>query len=156
MEVQFSPLMIFDLKPVFDKTAPSVSTPVGVWAADWHDLPHNHQVRWPYVFDAAYEDGLQVIDIRDPANPKTTAWAYTCGCTHMTGYVDEEHIHGPSVFSGAMELDVRNADGLIVLSDLNTGFWAFRMDGFSHYKGAEAGTPNTSSAAKTGAVRTGQ
>jgi len=143
MEVQFSPLMIFDLKPVFDKTVKSVSIPVGVWAADWHDLPHNHQVRWPYVFDAAYEDGLQVIDIRDPTNPKTVGWAYTCGCQHMTGYVDEEHIHGPSVFSGAMELDVRNADGLIVVSDLNTGFWSFRMDGFTHYQGSERRAPNT-------------
>jgi hypothetical protein len=137
MEVQFSPLMIFDLKPAFDKAGESVSAPVGAWAADWHDLPHNHKLRWPYVFDAAYEDGLQVIDIRDPANPKTVGWAYTCGCQHMTGYVDEEHIHGPSVFSGAMELDVRNADGLIVLSDLNTGFWAFRMDGFKSAKVSE-------------------
>jgi len=144
MEVQFSPLMIFDLKPVFDKTVDNVSIPVGVWAADWHDLPHNHQVRWPYVFDAAYEDGLQVIDIRDPTNPKTAGWAYTCGCRHMTGYVDEEHIHGPSVFSGAMELDVRNADGLIVLSDLNTGFWAFRMDGFTHWEARAHGAPSAS------------
>jgi hypothetical protein len=143
MEVQFSPLMIFDLKPVFDKTAESVSIPVGVWAADWHDLPHNHQVRWPYVFDAAYEDGLQVLDIRDPTNPKTVGWAYTCSCPHMTGYVDEQHIHGPSVFSGAMESDVRNADGLIVVSDLNTGFWAFRMDGFNSWKGSEPHPPNT-------------
>jgi hypothetical protein len=143
-EVQFSPLMIFDLKPLFDKKEGSVSIPVGVWAADWHDLPHNHQVRWPYVFDAAYEDGLQVIDIRDPANPKTAGWAYTCNCAHMTGYVDEEHIHGPSVFSGAMELDVRNADGLIVLSDLNTGFWSFRMDGFTGSKTSDRHTPSTS------------
>jgi hypothetical protein len=139
MEVQFSPLMIFQLKPLDGNdralatgpTVDSVSIPIGVWTADWHDLPHNHKIRWPYVFDAAYEDGLQVVDIRDPKNPKTVGWAYTCGCQHMTGYVDEQHIHGPSVFSGAMESDVRNADGLIVVSDLNTGFWAFRMDGFS-------------------------
>jgi hypothetical protein len=93
------------------------------------------------VFDAAYEDGLQVVDIRDPTHPKTHAWAYTCGCEHMTGYVDEEHVHGPSVFSGAMELDVRNADGLVVLSDLNTGFWAFRVDGFTGASVVEAPKP---------------
>ena len=144
MEVQFSPLMIFDLKPVFDKTVERVGIPVGVWAADWHDLPHNHQVRWPYVFDAAYEDGLQVIDIHDPTKPKTVGYAFTCQCQHMTGYMDEQHIHGPSVFSGAMELDVRNADGLIVLSDLNTGFWAFRMDGFTGYKEKPRSGPTTS------------
>jgi hypothetical protein len=143
MEVQFSPLMIFDLKPVWDKTVPSVSIPISVWTADWHDLPHNHKMRWPYIFDAAYEDGLQVIDIRDPLNPKTAGYAYTCSCQHMTGYVDEQHIHGPSVFSGAMETDIRNADGLIVLSDLNTGFWSFRMDGFKGSKGSEQRPPNT-------------
>ncbi len=133
MEVQYSPLMIFDLKPVFDGVEKRVSIPTGVWTADWHDLPHNHKVRWPYVFDAAYEDGLQVVDIRDPANPKTAGYFYTCGCAHMTGYVDEQHIHGPSVFSGALELAVRNADGLIVVADMNTGLWAFRMDGFDHW-----------------------
>jgi len=143
-EVQFSPLMIFDLAPVLAKKAASVSVPIGVWTADWHDLPHNHQVRWPYVFDAAYEDGLQVIDVRDPTKPKTVGWAYTCECPHMTGYVDEEHIHGPSVFSGAVELDVRNADGLIVVSDMNTGFWAFRMDGFTGARGSQRHTPSTS------------
>jgi hypothetical protein len=143
MEVQFSPLMFFDLKPVWDKTEPSASVPISAWTADWQDLPHNHKMRWPYIFDAAYEDGLQVIDIRDPLKPKTAGYAYTCGCKHMTGYVDEQHIHGPSVFSGAMETDVRNADGLIVLSDLNTGFWAFRMDGFKGYKGSEQHPPNT-------------
>ena len=143
MEVQFSPLMVFDLKPVWDKTVQSVSVPVSVWTADWHDLPHNHRMRWPYIFDAAYEDGLQVIDIRDPLNPKTAGYAYTCSCKHMTGYVDEQHIHGPSVFSGAMETDIRNADGLIVLSDLNTGFWSFRMDGFKGAKPNEQRPPNT-------------
>lgn len=145
MEVQFSPLMIFDLGPVLDRTTSApVSIPVGVWTADWHDLPHNHKIRWPYVFDAAYEDGLQVVDIHDPTNPTTAGWAYTCGCRHMTGYVDEEHIHGPSVFSGAMETDVRDADGLIVVSDLNTGFWAFRMDGFTHYTPAARRPPPAS------------
>ncbi len=144
MEVQFSPLMIFDLKPVLDKPgAEPVTVPIGAWTADWHDLPHNHQVRWPYVVDAAYEDGLQVLDIRDPTSPKTVGWAYTCGCQHMTGYVDEQHIHGPSVFSGAMEADVRDADGLIVVSDLNTGFWAFRMDGFGPFKRSNQGRPTT-------------
>jgi hypothetical protein len=143
MEVQFSPLMIFDLKSVFDKTDVQSGVPVSAWTPDWQDLPHNHKIRWPYVFDAAYEDGFQVIDIRDPLHPKSIAWGYTCLCQHMTGYVSEEHIHGPSVFSGAMELDIRNADGLIVLSDLNTGFWAFRMDGFTGYKPAERRPPNT-------------
>jgi hypothetical protein len=142
MEVQFSPLMIFDIESVFNKTVNS-GVPISAWTADWQDLPHNHKIRWPYVFDAAYEDGFQVIDIRDPFHPKSVGYGYTCLCQHMTGYIDEEHVHGPSVFSGAMELDIRNADGLIVLSDLNTGFWAFRMDGFTGYKPPERRPPNT-------------
>jgi hypothetical protein len=69
-----------------------------------------------------------VIDVRDVGHPKTVGWYYTCACRHQTGFSGEGQLHGTSVMSGAMELEVRDADGLIVLSDLNTGFWAFRMD----------------------------
>lgn len=41
-----------------------------------------------------------------------------------------------------MEVDLRNADGLIVLSDLNTRFWAFRMDRLSGWNGEKFGVPN--------------
>ena len=37
--------------------------------ADWHDLAHNHEVRWPFVFVSGYEDGLQVFSMYDPAQP---------------------------------------------------------------------------------------
>ena len=43
-------------------------------------------------------------------------------------------------------IDVRNADGLIVVSDFRTGFWAFRMDGFNGWNGHQWGMPNISSA----------
>ena len=42
-------------------------------------------------------------------------------------------------------VDVRNSDGLIVLSDMRTGLWLFRMDGFSEWNGQAAGMPNISS-----------
>ena len=45
-------------------------------------------------------------------------------------------------------MDVRNADGLIVVSDMTTGFWAFRMDGFLGWNGADWGYPDISSAQK--------
>ncbi|MBI4501727.1 MAG: hypothetical protein HY700_11260 [Gemmatimonadetes bacterium] len=144
MEYQFSPLMIFDLRPGLEGKVATISRPVGAWMADWHDLSHNHEVRWPYVFAAAYEDGLQVIDVSDPANPKTLGWYYTCECEHQTGFSDGQ-LRGNSVHSGAMEVDVRNADGLVVLSDLNTGFWAFRMDGFTGWNGGKFGVPDVSS-----------
>ncbi len=47
--------------------------------------------------------------------------------------------------NGAFGVDIRNADGLIVISDMTTGFWAFRMDGFNGWSGAEWGVPDISS-----------
>ena len=46
---------------------------------------------------------------------------------------------------GAWGIDVRNADGLIVLSDMVTGFWAFRMEDFQGWNGLDWGVPNISS-----------
>ena len=50
------------------------------------------------------------------------------------------------MFNGAWGVDVRNADGLIVVSDMTTGFWTFYMEGFSGWNGADWGMPNISSA----------
>ena len=41
---------------------------------------------------------------------------------------------------------MRNADGLIVLSDMASGFWAFSMEGFEGWNGHGWGMPNISSA----------
>jgi len=43
-------------------------------------------------------------------------------------------------------VDVRNADGLIVVSDMTTGLWTFRMEGFGGWDGRQWGLPNISSA----------
>ena len=48
--------------------------------------------------------------------------------------------------NGALGVDVRNADGLIVISDMTTGFWAFKMEGFDGWNGHQWGMPNISSA----------
>ena len=50
------------------------------------------------------------------------------------------------MFNGAFGVDVRNEDGLIVVSDMTTGFWVFRMEGFQGWKGEDWGMPNISSA----------
>ena len=47
---------------------------------------------------------------------------------------------------GAWGVDVRNADGLIVISDMASGFWAFKMEGFDGWNGHQWGMPNSSSA----------
>jgi hypothetical protein len=145
-EYQYAPLRLFDLKPGLDGTAKNISRPIGAWTADWHDLSHNHEVRWPYVFVSAYEDGLQVFNMMDPTNPYTVGYYYTCDCPHQRGWGGvAKPDSGTNVENGAFGIDVRNADGLIVIEDFRTGFWVFRMDGFDGWNGHQWGVPNVSS-----------
>jgi hypothetical protein len=136
-EYQYAPLRIFDLKPGLDGELENISEPIAAWTADWRNLVHNHEVRWPYVFVSGYLDGLQIFSLMDPKNPVTVAYYDT-----YTGPPNEDRY---PVFNGAFGVDVRNADGLIVVSDMTTGFWVFRMDGFQGWNGADWGVPNVSS-----------
>src|SRR5262249_36464397 len=132
-EYQYAPLRLFDLKPGLDGTVKTISRPISAWTASWKGLPHNHEVRWPYVFVSTYADEMQVFNMMDPTNPYTV------------GYYDSGP--GVEVASGnTFGIDVRNADGLIVTSDMRTGFWAFKMDGFDGWNGHQWGVPNVSSA----------
>ncbi|HKK08780.1 MAG TPA: hypothetical protein VKA44_07845 [Gemmatimonadota bacterium] len=146
-EYQYAPLRLFDLKPGLDGKVSTINHAISAWTPDWRDLPHNHEVRWPYVFVSAYEDGLQVFSMYDPEHPKTVGWYYTCGCKHEDGYGGWQILpeHGTSVMQGAFGIDVRNEDGLVVLSDSNSGLWVFRMDGFSGWNGRDWDMPNLSS-----------
>jgi hypothetical protein len=137
-EYRYAPLRIFDLKPGLDGEVKTISEPIGAWTADWRNLVHNHEVRWPYVFVSGYLDGLQVFSIMDPANPVTVAYYDT--------YTGPPNTDSYAVFNGAFGVDVRNEDGLIVVSDMTTGFWAFRMVGFRGWRGEDWGMPNISSA----------
>ena len=139
-EYQYAPLRIFDLKPGLDGEEQIISDPIGAWTADWRNLVHNHEMRWPYVFVSGYLDGLQVFSVMDPTNPVTVAYYDT-----YTGPPNDA-TDSTAVFNGAFGVDVRNEDGLIVVSDMTTGFWAFRMVGFAGWKGSDWGMPNVSSA----------
>src|SRR6185295_17545732 len=119
--------------------------PLGAWTADWRDASHTNDVRWPYVFVASFEDGLQVVNIINPKNPKTVGYYYTCECEHQTGWGGTNNPHGTSVMNGAADVDIGNADGLIVMTDYNTGFWSFKMDGFDGWNGQDWDMPNISS-----------
>jgi len=141
-EYQYAPLRIFDMQPALDGEVENISSPISAWTADWRNLAHNHEVRWPLVFVSGYEDGLQVFDMSDPEHPKTVAWYDTYLGPHKTGGC------GDRVCNGAFGVDVRNEDGLIVISDMVTGFWAFRMEGFEGWDGADWGVPDVSSAQK--------
>ncbi len=134
-EYQYAPLRIFDLQPALDGEVANISQPVSAWTANWEHLVHNHEVRWPFVFVSGYLDGLQVFSMQDPKKPKTIA--------HYDTYLEGGDEGG--VMNGAWGVDVRNADGLIVISDMVTGFWAFRMQGFSGWNGLDWGYPNISS-----------
>ena len=133
-EYQYAPLRIFDLKPGLDGEVANINRPISAWTANWEHLSHNHEVRWPFVFVSGYWDGLQVFSLQDPKNPRTVA--------HYDTFLEHEE---SSIMNGAWGVDVRNADGLIVISDMATGFWAFRMQGFNGWNGLDWGQPNISS-----------
>ena len=152
-EYQYAPLRIFDLKPALNGKAQTISQPIGAWTADWRNLPHNHEVRWPYVFVSAYEDGFQVFNMMDPHDPYTVGYYRTYDGPHMAGCCSREYIADPSsdprdhgVANGAWGVQVRDADGLVVISDMTTGFWAFYLDGFDSWNGHDWGMPNVSTA----------
>jgi hypothetical protein len=135
-EYRYAPLRIFDLKPGLDGEVANINRPISAWTANWQNLVHNHEVRWPYVFVSGYLDGLQVFTLSDPKHPKTIA--------HYDTYLETEE-DKERAMNGSWGVDVRNADGLIVMSDIETGFWAFKMEGFSGWNGLDWGVPNISS-----------
>ena len=147
-EYQYTPLRIWDLSAGQSGKTENVDIPISAWTADWRDLSHNHEVRWPYVFVSAYEDGLQVFNLKDPKHPKTEGHWFTCECEHEHGFggsPDNGWESTTSVEQGAFGVDVRNYDGLIALSDMRSGLWLFKLDGFTGWNGKDVGMPNISS-----------
>jgi hypothetical protein len=147
-EYQYTPLRIWDLKDGQSGKTQNIDQPISAWAADWRALSHNHEIRWPFVFVSAYEDGLQIFSLEDPKNPKTLGRFYTCQCEHEKGFggSPENGWQGQgSVMQGAFGVDVRNYDGLVVISDMRTGLWTFKFDGFNGWNGKDHGVPNISS-----------
>ncbi len=149
MEYQYAPIRIFDLKPGLDGEVTTISRPIGAWQADpdgWKKASHNNQIRWPYVFVASFDDGLQVLNMMDPTNPYTVGYYDTQDGPDLRGLDTRTAGRGNTIFTGAWGINVRNADGLIVVSDFQTGFWAFKMDGFDGWNGHQWGMPNISAA----------
>ncbi len=153
-EYQYAPLRIFDLQPALDGEVTNIRRPVSAFTANWRNLVHNHEVRWPYVFVSGYLDGLQIFNLQDPLNPVTVGVYDT--------YVGPPHgnssrgIGGNELFNGAFGVDVRNADGLIVISDMSTGLWTIKMEGFQGWNGEQWGQPDISSAQKWDESRRGR
>jgi len=137
-EYQYAPLRIFDLQPALQGEVSNIRSPISAFTADWRHLVHNPEVRWPYVFVSGYLDGLQIFNLQDPLNPVTVGYYDT--------YIGPPNTDRYSQFNGAFGVDVRNEDGLILISDMSTGLWTFRMDGFQGWDGEDWGYPNISSA----------
>jgi hypothetical protein len=137
-EYQYAPLRIFDLQPGLSGATSAIRRPIAAWTANWKNLVHNHEMRWPYVFVSGYLDGLVVFNMMDPTNPITVA--------HYDTYLGPPNTDRTAVFNGTFGVDVRNADGLIVVSDMSTGIWTFKMEGFQGWNGEDWGMPNISSA----------
>ena len=149
-EWQYQPLRIFDMKEALESAARgevvNIYRPIGAWHADWETVAHNHEVRWPYVFVSGYVTGLSVFNMMDPTNPYTVAYYDTYPGVNDKG--QDMTLTGNftwDVYDGAWGVDVRNVDGVIVTSDMKTGFWAFKMDGFDGWNGHDWGMPNISS-----------
>ena len=142
VEQQYWPMFVFDLQPGVSGQS-KVVPPIGAWTADWRDGPHLMAVRWPYVFVAAYEDGLQIVTLADPRTPHTLGWYYTCLCEPQPGW-NGSIMASDSYATGANDVDVRNADGLIVVTDYTSGLWTFRLDGFDGWTGKQYRMPNIS------------
>ena len=148
-EYQYSPLRIWDLQDGQTGKTENIDQPISAWTADLRALAHNHEVRWPYVFVSGYEDGLQIFSLEDPKNPKTLGRYYTCECEHEKGFggsPENGWQSNHSVMQGAFGVDVRNYDGLVVISDMRTGLWTFKFKGFDGWNGRDHGMPNISSA----------
>jgi len=137
-EYQYAPLRIFDLQPALDGDVQNIRSPISAFTANWKHLVHNHEVRWPYIFVSGYLDGLQIFNLQDPENPVTVGYYDT--------YLGPPNTQRSAMFNGAFGVDVRNEDGLILISDMSTGLWTFRMDGFQGWNGEHWGVPNISSA----------
>ncbi len=142
VEQQYWPMFVFDLQPA-ESGETKVVPPLSAWTADWRNGPHLMAVRWPYVFVAAYLDGLQVVSLANPKIPKTVGWYYTCLCEPDPGW-NGSIMADNSYATGANDVDVRNADGLIVLTDYTSGLWTFHLDGFDGWNGKQYRMPNIS------------
>lgn len=135
-EYRTSPIRIFDMQPAFDGDFPVIRTAIGAWTANWEGFSQQMELRWPYLFVGSLEDGLHIVNMRDPEEPYTT------------GYYDTWEGPTPGLnepLHGAWGVDVRNTDGLIVVSDLDSGLWVFRLEAFEGWDGRGWGLPDISS-----------
>ncbi len=124
-----APVRIFDLRPALDGTISQVRTASGAWTADWRSHAERFQVRWPYVFVAGRDQGFRMFNMRNVYEPYSTAWFRTAQ---------------PGAELGAIDIDVRNSDGLVAVLDADTGLWLLQIEDFRGWDGRGWGFGNIS------------
>lgn len=87
--------------------------------ADASSIVHNQLFRGDYLFSAHYHDGLYIHDLSDPANPQYVA--------HYKTYLPDDHVS----YRGAWGVYPLLPSGLVIVSDMQYGFFVFRVNGLS-------------------------
>ena len=100
---------------VIDVTDPAVPKVLSRFSTREGLSIHNVQVVEGIAYISYYIDGLRVVDLRDPANPREIG--------HFDTVPAEEE---RDIFQGAF--GVRLLEGLVYVSDVEGGTYAFRVD----------------------------
>ena len=114
---------------VYDVSNPASPTQVTAfqWSGDatGNSRIHNGQVRGSYLLTAYYEAGFRVFDVSNPANPVEVGKYETWRDPDGDGTFNKT-ITG--VFNGAWNLHVFLPSGNVLLSDMKSGTFVFRVD----------------------------
>jgi choice-of-anchor B domain-containing protein len=114
---------------VYDVSNPAA--PAQVTAFQWsgdataNSRIHNGQVRGKYLITAYYEAGLRVFDISNPANPVEVGKYETWRDPDGDGTFNKT-ITGN--YNGAWNIHVFLPSGNVILSDMKSGTFIFRLD----------------------------
>ncbi|HEX4952412.1 MAG TPA: choice-of-anchor B family protein [Thermoanaerobaculia bacterium] len=114
---------------VYDVSNPASPTQVATFQysgdATGNSRIHNGQVRGKYLLTAYYEAGLRVFDISNPVNPVEVGKYETWRDPDGDGNFDKT-ITGN--YNGAWNLHVFLPSGNVILSDMRSGTFIFRVD----------------------------
>ncbi len=114
---------------VYDVSNPASPTQVTTfqWSGDatGNSRIHNGQVRGKYLITAYYEAGLRVFDISNPANPVEVGKYETWRDPDGDGTFNQS-ITGN--YNGAWNIHVFLPSGNVLLSDMKSGTFIFRVD----------------------------
>ncbi len=80
-------------------------------------IDHNSMVRGKWLYQANYESGLQVFDVKRPGRPERRAFFDT--------YPDDDHVG----FNGAWGIFADFPSGIVILSDIQRGLFVLQPPG---------------------------